>query len=45
MDNAKVKNYIILVLLLVNVFLLGIVLTNALRGAVEARLEGAVVGR
>ena len=31
MDNAKVKNYIILVLLLVNVFLLGIVLTNALQ--------------
>ena len=31
MDNAKVKNYIILVLLLVNVFLLAIVLTNALQ--------------
>ena len=31
MDNAKVKNHIILVLLLVNVFLLGIVLTNALQ--------------
>ncbi len=29
MDNAKVKNYIILVLALVNIFLLAIVLTNA----------------
>lgn len=29
MDNAKIKNYIILVLALVNVFLLAIVLTNA----------------
>ena len=29
--TSKVKNYIILVLLLVNVFLLGIVLTNALQ--------------
>lgn len=29
MDNAKIKNYIILVLALVNIFLLAIVLTNA----------------
>ena len=33
MDNAKVKNYILIVLALVNVFLLAIVLTNARQAA------------